>query len=655
MFNFPKLSLKASYIITITILTVGPAWLLSTYLIDRFEQIFITNLEEKLSERAQNVGKKLNLELDLLTIQLTLASTDLDLALAVHTGAYGNIIGRKKFDSILKRHKMLSSLLLVDNDFHIIEALPETALLLELDSAKSWLKQMSQSSNTQASNTIIIKAPELVSQLGFYGVQQARTKWQQSHVKPLINPYLLLFYVPLKLSQNNDPHIINPTVGGLIAMIPMQFFIDQLKYSALPTTLNSAKYLGNTLFENKYISHNELLKIQQAISIPGLKSPLRVEFSEQRSSLRAALGPLADDFAKVTLLSLAVTLLLSLVITRLLLKPFNLLARIVTIYANGNYQPITAKTRFKELHNIVRVLGYMAARIKHNQQELEQRVVERTAELQNTNQELEEAMTQLKAMQTQIVEAEKMAQLGNLVAGVAHEINTPVGVALTAASMEASNFEQLKEKLDNNQIKKSDLEQHIESGAEASQMVIRNLKRAIELIGNFKEVAVDQSSEQRRVFNLSSYINEIMSSLRAEMRRCNIKLNIYGDHDLELESYPGALAQILSNFVMNSLKHGFQKGFTYSIDIEFSIKDGIISLTYQDSGKGVDSDTLDKLFIPFFTTARGQGGTGLGLHIVYNLVNQTLCGSIQAISAPGKGMRFELNFPQVTPKAKVAQ
>jgi len=644
----PKLSLRFSYIITIAVLAVGPAWVLSTFLIDRFEVIFTTNLEEKLSEHARNIGNQLSLELDLLEIELKQASTDLDLALTVHTGAYGHQAGHGKLSVILQNHSMLSSLLLIDKNHEIIEAVPDTALLLELNSTRHWLSKVKKTNNKIA-NVTIIESPKLIAQLAHYGTQTARTKWNKIKKETINSNKIILIYVPLYLGRSNSNHV-QPSVGGILAMLPMQYMIDQLKFSALPTILLSAKYQGKELYKNTKVAQNELLRTAHSISIPGLESEIKLQFSEEKSSLDIALKPLTDDFANVTLISLAIIMMSALVITRLLLTPFNVLARIATIYAKGNYRPITTMTKFRELHNIINVLAQMASRIQFNQRELELRVEERTAELLKTNLELNDAMEKLKTMQGQIVEAEKMAQLGNLVAGVAHEINTPVGVALTAATMESTNFETLKEKLDNNQIKKSDLELHLSSGSEASQMVIRNLKRAAELIRNFKEVAVDQSSEQRRRFNFAAYLNEIISNLRPELRKFDIKMNIVGDNDVELENYPGAFAQIISNFIMNSLNHGFDVGNSYNIDITFVQRAENIILIYKDTGKGVDEATLDKLFIPFFTTARNKGGTGLGLHIVYNLVHQRLGGTIKVESTLDKGICFELTFPKNAPQ-----
>jgi PAS domain S-box-containing protein len=263
--------------------------------------------------------------------------------------------------------------------------------------------------------------------------------------------------------------------------------------------------------------------------------------------------------------------------------------------------------------------------------ELEQRVQERTQDLMRA--------------QTELMRSERLAALGGLVAGVAHEINTPVGIGLTAATYLEEQVQIFERAYAGGQLKRSDVEALLRAAAEASVSITANLRRAAELVRSFKLVAVDQSSEHKRVFNLKTYIAEILRSLNPRLRRTRSSVEIDCPDDVELNSYPGAFSQVLTNLVMNSLTHGFDEGTPGRIIITVSVMPQTLVLTYRDDGRGMSEEHVRRMFEPFFTTRRGQGGSGLGLHVVYNVVTQTLGGRIEGSSAPGRGVIFRIEVP----------
>lgn len=263
--------------------------------------------------------------------------------------------------------------------------------------------------------------------------------------------------------------------------------------------------------------------------------------------------------------------------------------------------------------------------------ELELRVEERTKELVET--------------QKQLMEAERLAGLGALVAGVAHEINTPVGVSVTAASYLEESSEKLMELYHSGKMKKSDLEAFLKTSRDSSRIVQENLARASHLIRNFKMISVDQSTDMKRKFRLKQYILDVFESLPPPNRLIRIELDVQGDERLELSSYPGTFSQILTNLYMNSCIHGFEGRSEGRIALTFHQEEDRLLLTYADNGAGMDEGTLAKIYEPFFTTRRNSGGTGLGMNIVYNLVNRKLGGRITAESAPGAGATFQIQIP----------
>ncbi len=284
-------------------------------------------------------------------------------------------------------------------------------------------------------------------------------------------------------------------------------------------------------------------------------------------------------------------------------------------------------------------------RIEKLNAELEQRVKERTAELMKANLALQESMDTLHNTLTQLSQAEKMAALGGLVAGITHEINTPLGVGVTAASHLQLKTAEFTEHYTTGALKRSDMETYMATAEESSGMILRNLMRASELIRSFKQVAVDQSSEAMRWFNLREYIDDILLSLRPKLKKTRHTVTLNCPEDLELTSYPGAFSQILTNFIMNSLMHGFEDKSAGQIVIDVAREDGTLHLHYSDNGKGIPAEHLTKIFDPFFTTKSEQRGSGIGLHIVYNLVTQTLGGTIECQCTPGAGTSFTIRIP----------
>jgi signal transduction histidine kinase len=256
------------------------------------------------------------------------------------------------------------------------------------------------------------------------------------------------------------------------------------------------------------------------------------------------------------------------------------------------------------------------------------------------NQELSQTLDHLRTTQNQLVEAEKMAALGGLVAGVAHEINTPVGVGVTAASLLESKTTTFREIYGSGKMKRSDLEKYLDTAGQSSGIILKNLNRAAELIQSFKQVAVDQSSEEKRIFALKPYLEEILVSLGPKLKRTQHTVEINGDDSLSLDSYPGAFSQIVTNLVMNSLTHAYEPDEQGRLAFDVKQEKGRIIFEYADDGHGIPKENIGKIFDPFFTTKRGQGGSGLGLHIIYNLVTQKLGGTIRCESEIGKGTKF---------------
>ncbi|TDQ40830.1 trifunctional serine/threonine-protein kinase/ATP-binding protein/sensor histidine kinase [Aureibacillus halotolerans] len=270
--------------------------------------------------------------------------------------------------------------------------------------------------------------------------------------------------------------------------------------------------------------------------------------------------------------------------------------------------------------------------------QLNVRVKERTKEL-------EEALTSLKTTQRELLQKEKMASLGGLMAGIAHEVNTPIGVSLTASSHLYDSTTRWLRKYEEGQLKKKDLDAFAELSRDASSMILTNVKRAADLVASFKKITVDRSSEEKRSFKVKAYIEDVIRSLSPELKKTSHQLVVKGPDDMEINSYPGSFSQVITNLVMNALQHAFHEQLSGEITIQLFQERSHVLIVFKDNGAGISEDSLQKIFDPFFTTKRGQGGTGLGLHVVYQMVTETLSGTISCESLLGQGTKFLIHLP----------
>lgn len=283
-------------------------------------------------------------------------------------------------------------------------------------------------------------------------------------------------------------------------------------------------------------------------------------------------------------------------------------------------------------------------------EELEAKVEKRTRSLKESNQQLEKAYENLKITQQSLVESEKMASLGSLVAGVAHEINTPIGISVTASSFLQERIRELQTKIEDKQLSRSYLTELTQTLDESSQLLQNNLRRASDLISSFKQVAVDQSSQARYTFNVADNLHQVVVSLGHKLKKCQAEVDIQCDPKLTIDSYPGSFVQIYSNLILNSVKHGFEDwDKPKKIGIRIEKQGDELLIDYLDTGRGIDPKILPRIFEPFVTTKRGQGGSGLGTHIVYNLVVQLMKGRIVCCSEPGQGAQFNIRLPLIEP------
>ncbi len=271
--------------------------------------------------------------------------------------------------------------------------------------------------------------------------------------------------------------------------------------------------------------------------------------------------------------------------------------------------------------------------------ELELAIAKRTADLSNT-------LTHLKQTQDDLIQSEKLASLGSMVAGISHELNTPLGNALLMATSLCNNFRELEQLLRQDALKRSALVKWQDDAREMAQLCERSISRATSLVTSFKKVATDQTSERRRIFDLHDSVEDILATLRPGIKHAPWVLINNIPANIECDSFPGPLGQIITNLVQNAILHGFEGRSQGQVTIDAKADHGRVDLSVTDDGIGMASSTLAHIFDPFFTTKMGKGGSGLGLAICYRIATTILAGEIHASSSYGDGTRFVLSMPQ---------
>ena len=348
---------------------------------------------------------------------------------------------------------------------------------------------------------------------------------------------------------------------------------------------------------------------------------------------------------EIVMLNLCLGLVLFVVMSRVVIAPLAALSHAFKALAMNPQAGMLELKGEDEFGEVVEAFNQIERRLMSD---IERRI-EAEKSLRQTNEELTHALESLKSAQESLVASDKFAALGSLVAGVAHEINTPVGVAVTGASFILEETKRIEKALNAGGVKKSEILQFIASIAEGAVLVQSNAERAAHLVQSFKQVAVDEISEQRRDIDLNTYLGEVLTSLRPKYKNTRIKVGYTCPEGLAMDTYPGLLAQVMTNLITNALVHGFDEGAEGEIAIRAWVEDGDwVNIECANSGKTIPSEDMNKIFEPFFTTRRSTGGTGLGLNIVFNIVTQKLGGSITVTSKPGEDTKFTVRVPRIS-------
>ncbi len=467
--------------------------------------------------------------------------------------------------------------------------------------------------------------------------RKLKEKLKQSITAPYIN------YIHVYISNNNQPASFYTG------------FNKSIYYPTIPNKMTEVNKLSQINYQKNYLEL--IVKIEQNQQVYGylyIQSNLKdVDIFIEKTTYIALLF-FAFGIATYTFLAFTIQ------------KNINQPIRTITesiqqISQSKDYSQRLDKLELIELdiltQNINILLNRTQKHITKQDEQHQQAIIEnsnltskvtaRTDALKESNQELLSTLEKLHQFQGRLVENEKMASLGDMVAGIAHEVNTPIGLGVTASSLMADKLNEIKQAFEDQTLKSSQLKKFLIQGQENISIIYRNLERAAKLISSFKKVAVNQSSSETHQFNVKELLEEVIMTLRAKLNEKQIKVTLECLEQLVVESKPGPLNQIIINLIINSIIHGFEKQTTGHIKISIMYLSQQLHINYKDDGIGIDDSIKTRIFAPFTTTKRGSGGSGLGLHLVYNLVTQALNGQIDFYSSAGNGTSFDITIPVV--------
>jgi signal transduction histidine kinase len=373
-----------------------------------------------------------------------------------------------------------------------------------------------------------------------------------------------------------------------------------------------------------------------------LSAQMTLRELQAQGSFDHTLANIYQNVALVAVIFLTLIVVIGALIARSIILPLKeIMAAMHGVVSEKYDEPIQGTHARDEIGEMARAVAVFR----------ENAIAKRKAEdeLRAAKDRAEKALDDLREAQQSLIAAEKLAALGGLVAGVAHEVNNPIGISLTVASSFARRCEEFAKEVGAGPLRRSRLDEFLEGGRDAANQLVSNLQRAGELVQSFKQVAVDRSHADRRPFDLRESTDQIVASLRPALKKSQITLTVDVPAGIMMDSYPGSYGQVLTNLFLNSVVHAFPDGRAGSVIVEARQVRDDVDIFVSDDGVGMSEEIQRRAFDPFFTTRRNEGGTGLGLHIIFNLVTQQLGGRLAFESRPGWGTRFRITLPRVAP------
>lgn len=389
------------------------------------------------------------------------------------------------------------------------------------------------------------------------------------------------------------------------------------------------------ILEGKNNTFSKITGKEYLVSWETMKNEWKLVFALPKDYITAEINSLNSKMALMIPILLILIFILSYVVSASVNYPLQKTMEFINQVKMGNMNARSDENRKDEIGVLNKNFNQMLEELSYANEKEEQNI------------KLKRALEELQRTRDQLIQSEKMVDLGQLVAGVAHEINTPIGVGVTAASYLYEKTKEIEKLIQDGNINENCIKKYVKTCIESSTIILTDMQKASDIIKSFKQIAVDQSNEHKRVFNVRQYIDQILISLTPNIKKYKHKISIECDLEVEINSFPSAMYQILTNLLNNSFIHAYDEGVTGNINIEFYMEMSRYNLVYSDDGKGIEEEYIGKIFDPFFTTNRHGGGSGLGLSIVHSIVTQALNGEIKCESRKGEGARFVISWDKI--------
>jgi len=631
------MSLKANKLRTVLALSILlgallPSILIGGFLLKQISEQDQQAVNQTLRLHANNIAQDIRYQFRQILLDLQSLAQVNDIIFTPTSAMFG-FHANQLMTEVLQQNSWASAIYIVDTQGQVIEGVPLMAEILDMSPHQEAIARLNQRVEAGFEDALI----EVYQDANFSQLNEQPSD--------SVSDYGLLFMQPL-LKKNLNALESSQQVGALLVFVPMQSlwatFSPNLSQQGALALFHSEQQLF------KGVNGKEAqrrLTIDVDLKVNSMSGPLLVSLSAPSRSLWSLLVERQFNVVIMVVLIIVFVVVIALVLTRRIIDPIEGLSRVVENYSQGRYNSKVPHLAYEEFNQVGGLLKSMATRVTHDQEQLEQRVAERTQELEYANQTLQQTLAKLNDTQLQLVEKEKMAALGGLVSGMAHELNTPIGVGITAASQLSNNYQQIEQKVQQGNLARADLEQMLSQGLAGAQLLESSLQRSAALVNSFKSLAGSDIDTRVQQVNLKTWIEPQIQMLLQPYSEQHVQLSVSG-HNPSLRFNQRALELVLFCLVENSVQHGFHQHLYPHIHVEIEAQPEQVLIRYQDNGSGVAEEHIGMIFNPFYTTGRSSGNVGLGLNQVYNLVNQHLLGSVESFQVEPQGLGFTICLPR---------
>ncbi|WP_220720885.1 sensor histidine kinase [Agarivorans litoreus] len=624
--------LRTTLALSILLGALLPSILIGSFLLKQISAQDQQAVTQTLYLKANNIAQSIQYQVRQLLLDLHSLAQVNDVVLTPTSAIFG-FHSNQLISEVLQQNSWASAIYIVDLEGQIIEGAPLQAEILDLQVHYAAIQRLNQQVK-QGNKEALIEV-----------YQDSEFAQLVANIDGIDSDSGLLLMQPL-LQKNLNAIEDSQQVGALVVFLPMQSIwreaASRISHQGSLELFHSQRLLFKG---TKGEQPKRRFYIDVDLDLANMAEPLSLSLSAQSRSLWGLLVERQSNVVIVLLVVFVLVAIIAVAMTRRIIEPLEHLSHLVSNYSKGRYDTKVPSLAYDEFNQVGGLLESMAEKVIRDQEQLEQRVAERTQELEQTNSTLQHTLAKLNDTQLELVEKEKMAALGGLVAGMAHELNTPLGVGITAASQLINNYQTIELQLKNGTLARTELESMLQQGVEGGKLLESSLQRSAALVNTFKALAGSDIDSSLQRLNLKTWLEQQLQMFLQPFTDLHIQLTVSGSNPSMLVNQR-ALELVLSCLIDNSIQHGFASHSYPHVKVDIESNQEMVEINYQDNGSGVSNEDINLIFNPFYTTGRSSGNVGLGLNQVYNLVHQHLLGSVETFNAEPQGLGFTIRLPR---------